>query len=96
MAYQKSLTKYGSISNSLRSKDHYRCERQRTFSPLWLIFTVCLAVVSMLCKEQGIVALGVCLAYDILVVCRINLSSIVATLRYIVLWSKGQLDTNQR
>ena len=37
------------------------------YSILWLVFSVVLAAVSMLCKEQGITVLAVCLAYDLFV-----------------------------
>jgi hypothetical protein len=39
------------------------------FSWLWLMCSILLAAVSMLCKEQGITVLGVCLAYDLFVAC---------------------------
>ena len=39
------------------------------FSWLWLMCSILLAAISMLCKEQGITVLGVCIAYDLFVAC---------------------------
>lgn len=74
----------------------YEYERNKTLSLPWFILTVFLAVVSMLCKEQGIVSLSLCLAYDWLVVCKINFSSIIASIRHISLMYGGKLDSKQR
>lgn len=101
MAYQKSLTTNNTIAtSSVCSKEHnghrYEYERNKTLSLPWFILTIFLAAVSMLCKEQGIVSLGLCLAYDWLVVCRINFSSIEASLVHISLVYRGKLDSKSR
>ncbi|XP_064394194.1 protein O-mannosyl-transferase Tmtc2-like isoform X2 [Halichondria panicea] len=47
--------------------------RPSTHSWLRLCLSICLAVSSMLCKEQGVTVLGVCLVYDLFVVCQLDL-----------------------
>ena len=42
-------------------------------SMLWLPISMTLATVALLCKEQGITVLGVCLLYDLFIVGRIQL-----------------------
>lgn len=43
------------------------------FSLPWLLLSTLLIALAMLCKEQGITAIGISSAYDIIVVCQINL-----------------------
>ncbi|CAH1245593.1 TMTC4, partial [Branchiostoma lanceolatum] len=43
-----------------------------SFSVRWLAASVVLCAASVLCKEQGITAIGVCSAYDILILCQID------------------------
>ncbi|KAI8503879.1 Protein O-mannosyl-transferase tmtc4 [Branchiostoma belcheri] len=43
-----------------------------SFSVSWLSASVVLCAASVLCKEQGITAIGVCSAYDILILCQID------------------------
>ncbi|XP_019639051.1 PREDICTED: transmembrane and TPR repeat-containing protein 4-like [Branchiostoma belcheri] len=43
-----------------------------SFSVGWLAASVVLCAASVLCKEQGITAIGVCSAYDILILCQID------------------------
>ncbi|XP_056321437.1 protein O-mannosyl-transferase TMTC4 isoform X1 [Danio aesculapii] len=45
----------------------------KKFSVLWIFGSILLCAVAMLCKEQGITALGVNAAYDILMVCNLNI-----------------------
>ncbi|XDV30346.1 hypothetical protein PO909_033281 [Leuciscus waleckii] len=45
----------------------------RKFSVLWIFGSILLCAVAMLCKEQGITVLGVNAAYDILMVCNLNI-----------------------
>lgn len=47
--------------------------RPSSHSWLRLSLSICLAMTSMLCKEQGVTVLGVCLVYDLLVVCQLDL-----------------------
>ena len=60
------------------------------FSWLWLTCSVLLAAVSMLCKEQGITVLGVCLAYDLFVACGKDLWEFFVVLKQAVvdMWSR--------
>ncbi|XP_014681388.1 PREDICTED: transmembrane and TPR repeat-containing protein 4-like [Priapulus caudatus] len=51
--------------------------RPPTYSVFWLLLSVTFSFLSMLSKEQGITVIGVCAAYDVIVVCRVDfLSSI--------------------
>ncbi|XP_072556650.1 protein O-mannosyl-transferase TMTC4 isoform X2 [Paramormyrops kingsleyae] len=43
------------------------------FSARWVIISLMLCAVAMLCKEQGITVLGVNAAFDILLICNINI-----------------------
>uniref|UniRef100_A0A9J8CIC3 dolichyl-phosphate-mannose--protein mannosyltransferase n=2 Tax=Cyprinus carpio TaxID=7962 RepID=A0A9J8CIC3_CYPCA len=45
----------------------------KKFSVLWIFGSILLCAVAMLCKEQGITVLGVNAAYDILMVCNLNI-----------------------
>ncbi|XP_043104212.1 protein O-mannosyl-transferase TMTC4 isoform X2 [Puntigrus tetrazona] len=45
----------------------------KKFSVLWIFGSILLCAVAMLCKEQGITVLGVNAAYDILMVCNVNI-----------------------
>ena len=60
------------------------------FSWLWLICSILFAVVSMLCKEQGITVLGICLAYDLFVACGKDLWGFFVILKQVVdgVWSR--------
>ncbi|XP_064167931.1 protein O-mannosyl-transferase TMTC4 isoform X1 [Anguilla rostrata] len=42
------------------------------FSTAWIVISLVLCAVAMLCKEQGITVLGVNAAFDILMVCNVN------------------------
>ncbi|XP_014787352.1 protein O-mannosyl-transferase TMTC4 [Octopus bimaculoides] len=42
------------------------------FSWLWFTGSIIFMASSMLCKEQGITVIGICSAYDIIIVCRID------------------------
>lgn len=96
MAYQKSLASNDTSSVHFKEHHHhYEYGRNKIHSLPWFILTIFLAVVSMLCKEQGIVSLGVCFVYDCFIVCRINFSSIIASLRHISLMYRGKLDSKQ-
>lgn len=48
-------------------------------SCLWLLGSAMLAIISMLCKEPGITVIGVCFVYDAIVICKMDLTRIVAT-----------------
>uniref|UniRef100_A0A673KYS8 dolichyl-phosphate-mannose--protein mannosyltransferase n=1 Tax=Sinocyclocheilus rhinocerous TaxID=307959 RepID=A0A673KYS8_9TELE len=45
----------------------------KKFSVLWIFSSILLCAVAMLCKEQGITVLGVNAAFDILMVCNLNI-----------------------
>ena len=60
------------------------------FSWFWLVCSILLASVSMLCKEQGVTVLGVCLAYDLFVACGKDLWEFFAVLKQaaVDVWTK--------
>lgn len=41
-------------------------QKQNSFTMLWVLVTISLSVTSLLCKEQGITVLGLCLVSDLL------------------------------
>ncbi|XP_077339086.1 protein O-mannosyl-transferase TMTC4 isoform X3 [Lithobates pipiens] len=47
-------------------------KREHT-SPFWVIFSVFLGAVAMLCKEQGITVLGLNAVFDVFVICKLNM-----------------------
>ncbi|XP_063069680.1 protein O-mannosyl-transferase TMTC4 [Engraulis encrasicolus] len=51
----------------------FRGGTDRNFSVLWIIFSLLLCAAAMLCKEQGITVLGVNAAFDVLMICRVNI-----------------------
>ncbi|MBN3285834.1 TMTC4 protein, partial [Polyodon spathula] len=59
---------FGSASSS-----HRKCNKQDKFSIPWILFSILLCAVAMLCKEQGITVL-VCVnaTIDILMICKVN------------------------
>lgn len=75
LSYHRCLNQTQQVSNSNLSKfrggplsSDVGAPDNNNYSLLWLLCTVFLGVVSMLCKEQGVTVLGVCIAYDLFVV----------------------------
>ncbi|XP_057192408.1 protein O-mannosyl-transferase TMTC4 isoform X1 [Triplophysa rosa] len=54
----------------------------KKFSVSWMMGSILLCAVAMLCKEQGITVLGVNAAYDILIVCNLNICELVQRLLF--------------
>ncbi|KAI0240289.1 Protein O-mannosyl-transferase TMTC4 [Lamellibrachia satsuma] len=50
---------------------------RQPFSLPWLLISMLLCAVAVLCKEQGITVLGVCSAYDILIVRRLDVIQVL-------------------
>ena len=48
----------------------------------------------MLCKEQGVTVLGVCVAYDVLVACGLDLPEGIHYLKLIGRWLRHKLLEN--
>ncbi|XP_067670556.1 protein O-mannosyl-transferase TMTC4-like [Haliotis asinina] len=46
--------------------------RPESFSLVSILASMCLCVVSTFCKEQGVTVIGICSAYDIIVVCEVD------------------------
>ncbi|KAG7467091.1 hypothetical protein MATL_G00149650 [Megalops atlanticus] len=61
------------------------------FSVSWVIVSIVLCAVAMLCKEQGITVLGVNAAFDVLAICNVN----VYELSQRVLFKGKSLDVNE-
>lgn len=50
----------------------------KRYSYMWLSLAILFGGVAMLCKEQGVTVLGVCLVYDIIVVNNFDLKEFLA------------------
>uniref|UniRef100_A0A1A8JAR8 dolichyl-phosphate-mannose--protein mannosyltransferase n=2 Tax=Nothobranchius kuhntae TaxID=321403 RepID=A0A1A8JAR8_NOTKU len=48
------------------------CDRDDSFSVKWVVVSLVLCAAAMLCKEQGITVLGVNAAFDVLLICNVN------------------------
>lgn len=55
------------------SRTHATLHRPETFSLAWFCLSVVFCGLSVLCKEQGITVIGICSAYDIIVICQIDI-----------------------
>lgn len=51
---------------------HATLYRPETFSMAWFCLSVVFCGLSVLCKEQGITVIGICSAYDIIVICQVD------------------------
>lgn len=54
------------------SRTHATLHRPETFSMAWFCLSVVFCGLSVLCKEQGITVIGICSAYDIIVICQVD------------------------
>lgn len=54
------------------SRTHATLHRPETFSMTWFCLSVVFCGLSVLCKEQGITVIGICSAYDIIVICQVD------------------------
>lgn len=54
------------------SRTHATLHRPETFSLAWFCLSVVFCGLSVLCKEQGITVIGICSAYDIIVICQVD------------------------
>ena len=43
---------------------YQKAMKERTFTFAWLFAALCFSALSLLCKEQGITVLGLCLVYE--------------------------------
>ncbi|XP_026857179.2 protein O-mannosyl-transferase TMTC4 isoform X4 [Electrophorus electricus] len=57
-------------------------DRSDRFSVSWIAVSLLLCPVAMLCKEQGITVLGVSAAFDILIVCNLNVYELTRNLLF--------------
>lgn len=55
------------------SRTHATLHRPETFSMAWFCLSVVFCGLSVLCKEQGITVIGICSAYDIIVICQVDI-----------------------
>ncbi|KAM4608747.1 protein O-mannosyl-transferase TMTC4 isoform 2-T3 [Polymixia lowei] len=51
---------------------HGGSDRDERFSVQWIVVSLLLCAAAMLCKEQGITVLGVNAAFDVLLICNVN------------------------
>ncbi|VDI71048.1 Hypothetical predicted protein, partial [Mytilus galloprovincialis] len=61
------------VKACLKDVDDESLYRPSTASILWLIVSMLLCALSVMCKEQGITVIGIISAYDILIICKIDL-----------------------
>ncbi|XP_052784495.1 protein O-mannosyl-transferase TMTC4-like [Mya arenaria] len=61
--------------------DRYIISRPEGFSIVWLLASMCLCMLSVFCKEQGITVIGICSAYDIVVLCGVDLLDLIGLRR---------------
>eukprot|EP00105_Crassostrea_gigas_P008392 XP_011422949.1 PREDICTED: transmembrane and TPR repeat-containing protein 4 isoform X2 [Crassostrea gigas] len=54
------------------SRTHATLHRPETFSLAWFCLSVVFCGLSVLCQEQGITVIGICSAYDIIVICQVD------------------------
>lgn len=54
------------------SRTHATLYRPEMFSMAWFCLSVVFCGLSVLCKEQGITVIGICSAYDIIVICQVD------------------------
>lgn len=71
------LSFLGYIKACLKDIDDESLYRPSSASILWLIVSMLLCAVSVMCKEQGITVIGIISAYDILIICKIDLLEII-------------------
>ncbi|KAJ8310169.1 hypothetical protein KUTeg_012034 [Tegillarca granosa] len=69
VTYVKACSK--DLDNSSSSEDCIY--RPSSFSVPLIIISMLLCGLSVLCKEQGITVIGICSAFDIIIICRINI-----------------------
>ncbi|KAF7656930.1 hypothetical protein LDENG_00034290 [Lucifuga dentata] len=70
---------------------HRGSSRHESFSVQWVVVSLLLCAAAMLCKEQGITVLGVNAAFDVLLICNVN----VYELSQRLLHRKKPLDVNE-
>lgn len=66
--------------------------RPRSFSLPWIVVCVILCGLSMLFKEQGITAVGVCLVYDVIVICKVDIMKLLKNLIFPLKHDNKQSD----
>jgi len=84
--YLVSLRSYVNCFN-LRTMT-FKTTRPACYSRLWLFISVFSCIVSLLCKEQGVTVLVLCLCYDVLYICNINYVDCMVFLRNPVFFLK--------
>ncbi|KAM3861742.1 protein O-mannosyl-transferase TMTC4 [Diretmus argenteus] len=70
---------------------HGGSDRDERVSVLWIVVSLLLCAAAMLCKEQGITVLGVNAAFDVLLICNVN----VYELSQRVLLRKKPVDVSE-
>ena len=61
-------------------------------SLLWFSLTLVLAVLSLLCKEQGVTVLAVCVAYDILINSKMDITDLLVVSQRILLFKPSPIS----
>ena len=82
LCYHNSLI-YPPRTRSLIKEGPPSSNKPVSYSLAWIFLSVFFSLVSILCKEQGVTVLGVCVAYDVLVACGLDLPEGIRYLKLI-------------
>lgn len=63
------------------SKAQIKINKEEHTSVSWVLFSIVLAAIAMLCKEQGITVLGLNAVFDVFVICKLNMLECIQKVR---------------
>ncbi|XP_073520308.1 protein O-mannosyl-transferase TMTC4 isoform X1 [Phyllobates terribilis] len=64
------------------SKAQIRINKDEHTSVFWVLCSIVLAAIAMLCKEQGITVLGLNAVFDVFVICKLNMLECIQKVRH--------------
>ncbi|XP_071991603.1 protein O-mannosyl-transferase TMTC4 [Engystomops pustulosus] len=64
------------------SKAQMRIHKEEHTSLFWVLLSIVLAAMAMLCKEQGITVLGLNAVFDVFVICKLNMLECIQKVRH--------------
>ncbi|CAJ0968531.1 unnamed protein product [Ranitomeya imitator] len=64
------------------SKAQIRINKEDHTSVFWVLCSIALAAIAMLCKEQGITVLGLNAVFDVFVICKLNMLECIQKVRH--------------
>lgn len=74
-----------------------RCDSEGhpvSFSFIWIIVCIALCGLAMLFKEQGITAVGICLIYDVIIICKVDILKLLKSQLFAKKESKNEKQTD--